>query len=190
MMQCTPAELRQLVTGLWRAEGRWQQRKQRMQRICTSSAAFRDQLIQLLLHCGFSAHHRLFYPRGALRGYTSSTDQRVYSAECVQSLERDERWTADMLAVFSPITAPVDAWAVEWSAPTTASGKAACFPRMRRQQSIRRVPYSRQRDGRIWCVHVDHADHLILRSAGRATRGRRHQAVQALGRHQLRQHVL
>jgi len=154
-----PAEVRLLILGLWRADGSWSgQAKQ----LYTCSDLFRDQLMQLLLHCGFSPSTRLMYAAGDIRGYRMAN---VYSVKFVQQLDDDD----DVLDSLIPIIATKDCWAVTWCEPTSAGGRDRCFPTFRRQADITMESYCKQRDGRIWCVKVDHADHLIV-----AQRAERH----------------
>ena len=119
LMQLTPAELWLVISGLRCAGGDGDCQDQ--QRICTSDTGLRDQLMQALLHCGFS-------PFASLTQAQSSIDE----------------------------------WSVSWAVPTVEKDDAACWPRMRRQAGITADCYSPQRDGRLWCVRVDHADHLIF----------------------------
>ena len=156
MMELRPAELRLLIEGVRRACGGGEH-----QLIPTSSAAFRDQLLQALLHCGFSPHARLAFSAGATRGYRlrdDNDDHRLYTVQYVQKLSQEEQ------ASFSPVQAALDCWTVSWSAPASGNKAAAacCRPSLRRQSSFKQQSYDAQRDGRIWCVSVGHRDHLIL----------------------------
>ena len=129
VLRClTPGEMRRVRDGLWRAGGRWKRRQRLM---VTSSVAFRDQLVQLLLLCGCSPSAEMQHPAGASKATQA-------------------------------------AWAVSWAEPMSSSGKAACQPSLLRHEAITRQPYSAARDGRVWCVTVDHPEHLIV--AQRATR--------------------
>ena len=107
-------EMRLLIAGMHRADGSVASDHKE---ILTSSARFCDQLMQALLHCGYSVYANL---------------------------------------------ATVDVWRVSWTELGTDSDMDSCSPSMPRQGCITRVPYSRERDGRTWCVQVDHADHLII----------------------------
>ena len=137
-------ESRCVLNGLWRADGCWEAP---FKRITTSGAVFRDQLMQLALHCGCSPRPRLLYAAGA---------------------ERVQVLSAEQQALYEPVAARADSWAVEWAEPTSSAGQWACWIDMRRQQAITSVPYSREQHGRIWCVKVQHRDHLIV--AQRAVR--------------------
>ena len=63
-MQLSVDELRLFIRGLWRTQGSWAQKKRR---IYTSSAELRDQLLQVLLHCGYSAYTQLAHPAGTIK---------------------------------------------------------------------------------------------------------------------------
>ena len=60
-------------------------------------------------------------------------------------------------------------WAVEWTSAVDAdgsvntAGQRSCLPTVDRSAGgVSRVPYSVERDGRVWCVTVDHPDHLVV----------------------------
>ena len=114
LMQLSAAELRLVIDGLQFANGSVGKRQ-----ISTGDAAFRDQLMHALLHCGFS-----------------------------------------------PLcSASTNAWSISWSDPAVLSD---CSLSLSAHSGITSQPYSHSSDGRIWCVSVDHPDHLIV--AQRATR--------------------
>jgi hypothetical protein len=56
---------RLVIRGLQRADGCW---KTRVSRIYTSSAAFRDEIVRLCLHSGYSPRFSRTYEAGAVRG--------------------------------------------------------------------------------------------------------------------------
>ena len=156
LLQLSPQRLFLVIRGLWRAAGSWETQQQR---IFTSCAVFRDQLVQALLHCGLSAHAALQHRAGTLLGYQrqgDAADGERYSASHVSSLSEEEQQS------FSAVHAAVDAWYVSWAAPDSSEGQAACWPTLRRQSGISSQRYSAACDGRIWCVQVEHGDHLIL----------------------------
>ena len=167
LTELSAAEMRLLINGLWRADGSWAGQQKE---ICTSSARFRDQLMQALLHCGYSAYADLMYREGAVRGYTfhdQSKDRNIYSQRFVNSLASEEE-----KGRYRPVRATADQWRVSWTAMGSSGGRATCWPSMPRQQHVTRVDYSAQRDGRVWCVQVAHQDHLIV-----AQRAERHGGV-------------
>ena len=90
--------------------------------VVTTSLSLSEQLMQILLHCGFT---------------------------CLVRAQPDDRWE------------------VSWTDPKEHN-LTTCAPIINRQHGINVVQYCRKRDGRVWCVEVDHPDHLII--AQRATR--------------------
>ena len=124
LQELPAAEMRLLISGLHRADGSFAAGENA---IDTSTAHFRDQLVQALLHCGYSAYAGLMYGKGAIRGYV---------------------------------------WKVSWAevidGRRDSSAGSSCWPSMSRHQCVTKVPYDAERDGRIWCVEVEHADHLIM----------------------------
>ena len=55
-------------------------------------------------------------------------------------------------------------WSVQWTEPTMGSKQQSSdrFPSFELRKDISVHPYDALRDGRIWCVTVDHPDHLIF----------------------------
>ena len=156
-------ELRLVIRGLWRADGQW---KSQQKLIFTSGAEFRDQLMQALLHCGYSPYADLMYPAGSIRGYRlhgQRDGNRLHSVRSVQQLSEEQQRR------YVPIRATKDAWFVAWSEARGAGEQAACWPSLLRREGIVEQPYDARRDGRVWCVTVEHEDHLIV-----AQRAHRH----------------
>ena len=169
MMQLPVSQLRLVIRGLWRANGSC---GAEVKAISTSDAALRDQLMQALLHCGYSPHTHLQHRAGSLRGYhhihsPSSSSTPTYRRSYVHSLPADEQ------LLYIPVTASHDVWSVKWTDPSLLSltSRRLCHPRLHRQQHIRPQPYTAD-DLRLWCVAVDHPDHLIV-----AQRAERHDGV-------------
>ena len=157
LLHLPPPELRLVIDGLRRAAGS----PDHPNDILTSSAAFRDQLLQALLHCGFSPLPSLAHKAGSVRGYTRHTShdsRRLFPTLHVQQLSRAEQ------ANYFPVKASSDIWAVSWSDPSSPSSATvdSCWPHVSGVEGITAEPYSLQRDGRLWCVHVDHPDHLLF----------------------------
>jgi hypothetical protein len=156
-------EMRLIIAGLHRADGSY---AGGVKLIYTSSARFRDQLMQALLHCGYSAWAGLMYPKGEVRGYYDIKDRKTYTLSVHAGLSREQQRNC------RPIKATADAWKVCWTELDHVHNSAAagsCLPSMSCQQGVKRVPYNEERDGRTWCVKVEHKDHLII--AQRAQRG-------------------
>ena len=155
IMHLSAEQLRVLIYGLYRADGSF---AGKANIIYTSGVAFRDQLIQALLHCGYTAYSRLKYPAGTVRGYhwhDQAVDKTVYTIKQYKLLSVEDQ------ANYEPIEQTVDSWTVAWSQPVS-TGKGACWPMIRRQQGVKSVPYSEQEHGLIWCVNVHHPNNLII----------------------------
>ena len=156
MHELSAAEMRLLLDGLRRADGTFAQSDKA---ILTSDVCFRDQLMQALLHCGYSPHFSLMYTAGTVRGYllrNQAQDRKKYSAQFVSRLSEKKQRR------YLPIRTRVDTWHVCWTDVSSLSGQGSCWPSMSRQRCIKRVPYDAQRDKRLWCVQVEHKDHLIV----------------------------
>ena len=108
---CDKQQLRTLIRGLWRADGAWAHQKKTL---FTSSVAFRDAIMTLLLHAGYSAFFSL--------GYRAGTDRGTGENGCT-------------------ITATRDAWVIKFAEPTSSSGTTTSMPNIARAD-IKSVPYS------------------------------------------------
>ena len=156
LMELSAAEMRLLIRGLHRADGSWAGQNKV---IFTSGPQFRDQLMQALLHCGYSPFALLMYPAGAIRGYNfhdQSQDNKVYSVKFVQALSKRKQ------KLYTAIEAQHDSWEVRWTDASSGPAKGASWPSMPRQRGITRVRYDAERDGDLWCVEIEHDDHLII----------------------------
>ena len=166
LQELSAAEMRRLISGLHRADGSFAGGSNE---IFTASGCFRDQLVQALLHCGYSAYAGLMYRKGAILGYKFH-DQSSDIATC--SISSFSGLGAEEQRKYRPVMAMADAWKVSWAELDPVHDTAAassCWPSMSRQQCVTKVPYDAERDGRTWCVQVEHHDHLII--AQRAQRG-------------------
>ena len=155
VMHLSCQQLRLLINGLYRADGHFECDRKT---IYTSGVAFRDQLMQALLHCGYTAWPRLMYAKDTVRAYRwhdQKADVTIYSIAEYKQLTPDEQLN------YREIKANADNWAVHWTEPVK-SGKGPCWPIVKRQQGIKEVPYSEAEHGRIWCVKVKHRAHLIV----------------------------
>ena len=156
LQQLKPSEILLIIRGLWRADSSWKAQRRILH---TTDADLRDQLIHALLLCGFTACARLHRPAGGVSGYRRS-DQPVNSVLC--STADYHRLSAEEQRGFEPVVSRLASWSVYWSEPTGSADAAACWPSLPRQSGISQVAYSAKRDGRLWCVTVDHSDHLIV----------------------------
>ena len=168
MSGLNPQQMARVIEGLSRADGAW---KWKRKVIYTSSVRFQDQLMQLLVHAGFSPCPRLLYSAGAICAYTwhdQLEDSSVYSARHVHSLSKEQQ------ANYIPVRAAMDRWGVWWATPSTTSGQGACWPTVQCQRDISEQAYDRCRDGRIWSVSLrDVADEERILVAQRAVRDHR-----------------
>ena len=155
--QLSAAEMRLLIAGLHRADGSFEDGREKA--IFTPEPAFRDQLMQALLHCGYSASVSLLYRTGSICGYVfhdQSNNHKTHSVEFFNGLSAMEQLE------YRPIKATADKWKVSWTSMATTAGQKSCTPVLSRGQAITRAAYDAERDGRTWCVNVDHEDHLII----------------------------
>ena len=165
LVELTPKELQKLVEGLHRADGHFKQGKKC---IWTSGVLFRDQLVHAFLHCGYSAHATSTYKAGTVTGY--------YKGQDILSVKKFAEWDNEEEKLeWKPCRARVDGWAVHWTDMGhlhNHAGQGSCRPCLSRQKGIEDVPYSREKDGPVWCVSIAHKDSLII-----AQRAERHNGV-------------
>ena len=155
VMHLSSRQLRLVIHGIYRADGSFECG---YNQIWTSGAAFRDQLMQALLHCGYTAMPLLQYPAGAVRAYRwhdQTVDSTVFTLKQYAAVKPEHRH------LYREVRANADSWYVCWS-EAVSTGKAVCWPNIRRQEGMEEVPYSVTEHGRIWCVTVHHPDHLIV----------------------------
>jgi len=110
---------RQVVSGLLRAESERAEQTGVEQVLHACGVQRRDEIMQLLLHAGYSCRFRAVRSKSGL-----SSD---------------------------------NSWAVRFVAPRCAASEALSRPSLPRAE-IARVAYS----GRVWCVTVEHNDHLVV----------------------------
>jgi len=174
-------QLRRVIDGLRLADGKsaaaaGSDTMQAGHEICTSGLAFRDQLIQACLHAGYSAYFKLNTRAREVRGYHALPDHStVYTEE-----EREAALQADPTRHFQPVRSDYDSWRVCYTAEVSQLLPAqdvhfdSSVPQQQTAASIaQRVHlYDKERDGRVWCVAVQHDDHLIfVQRAHRDTSG-------------------
>jgi len=131
------SKLRILVEGLRRAAyGLFKNVENKI--IWTSSERFRDELIIVLLHAGYSAFFNVENEPGKIKGY--SLQDKIYKPK-----------------EFNVIEATTAVYKVCYCEPTSNVGKTFSHPILNTKEVK-----TEQYDGRIWCVNVDHPDHLIF----------------------------
>jgi len=114
LSRCNQHQLRLILRGLSHPSSS----SNTVTAILTHSLSFRDQLMQLCLHAGYSPHFT-----------------------CVKQNDSE----------------PV-CWKVTYAEPTSTVGKHACWPSVERRSGVSETKY----EGQVWCVTVDHDDHLIV----------------------------
>ena len=140
MLQLTGDEVRLVISGMWRASGSWESGDKR---ITTSSVQRRDQLMQALLHCGYSPCCKLVRSANSLR---IDTPSHVHSLSGAESIKRGS----------------LVCWAVTWTDLSSPAAQRSSMPTLARQRDVSLVDYDEARDGRLWCVNVQHPDHLVV----------------------------
>ena len=142
MTELSAAQLRLVIAGLQRAQS---STDDSLFTITTTSSLFLDQLMHALVLCGYSPSS--FQP-------TTSTPLHPPLTSTLPGL-------------------PSDSWTVSWSQPRTSLSDppSVCTPHLQQRRCIRTEPYVAPRDGRIWCVRVDHPDHLIFAQRIRVSDG-------------------
>lgn len=137
-------QIRLVVGGLQRASID-------QQGLSTESVRLRDDLLHLLLLAGYTPTFRQSHAAGDLRGYTlAGTKDRastIYTRDEIQGHEHE----------FCSVVATSPCWLVSYSGLDSSSSSGACYPPLLRGDVIE-DPYT----GPVWCVTVDHPDHLIV----------------------------
>ena len=112
--------------------------------------------------------------RGLQRASGFSCDALTGCIHTADHTFRDQLLHMFMHAGHSVVARPTEAaggqcWVVQWTSAVNADGTAntagskSCQPLVQRAAGgVSRVPYSADRDGRVWCVTVAHPDHLIV----------------------------
>ena len=155
-------QLRLIIRGLWRADGDWAHQRSR---IFTSSPAFRDALMHLMLHAGYSTRFGVNNPAGTVYGWskigrTRETQKMIKPAEF-------EKMSEDEQKEYVPVRTNFDNWTVQFADPESEGAAQSNEPTMMRED----IKFDKEFKGPAWCVKVDHPDHWII--AQRAVRGTR-----------------
>ena len=170
-------QLRLVIEGVRQAAGG--RAMQGEQQICTSTVGFRDQLIHACLHAGYSAYFTLNTAASEVRGYNAvPNDNCLYTEEEMETALR-----VDSTSQFKPVRSNHHSWSVYYSevisellpgqdvrfdgsACRVRQGKKLRSGHAKQQTAaIATQPadlYDQERDGRVWCVDVQHDDHLIF----------------------------
>ena len=163
LVLCTPAQCKLILLGLLRADGTWASQDKC---IYTASVRFRDELVQLALHAGYSARFSCDYEKGSVRGYKKQGDHTHIYRKPEEGKEH----------LFKAITAKHDLWNVHYTDCRRGSGTV--WPLINWSgDGIKEEPY----DGETWCVTVDHPHHLIVaQRALRDANGRVYKAAKPI----------
>ena len=177
LFQLDAQQLRLVIEGLRHADGRSvaTAAMQAERVIRTSNVGLRDQLLQACMHAGYSAHFKLDTSTSEVCGYNAEPeDGRIYTKEQMEAALR-----IDLSRRFKPVRSRYDSWWVCYSeavsellpAHDVRFDDSACHVRQRSGQTIQKERtaatqpgdlYDQERDGRVWCVDVEHNDHLIF----------------------------
>ena len=140
-------------------------------RMSAASVPLREQLMQLCMHAGYSAYFTLDAHAGKVRGYTTvPADGCTYTPDEMEDLK-----ARGPGRVFEPLICTEDSWCVHFSDSTSEllPAQDVRFDGGRIQprgeedgQLSSSTPvadaYDEARDGRVFCVSVEHCDHLIF----------------------------
>ena len=153
---------------------------ERKQVVCTSAVPFREELMQACMHAGYSAYFTRSAHAGKVRGHrTEPADSRV----CSEAEMEDALLTHPGMRL-RPLSSHHDQWCVHYSESNSEllraedvryDGGALLLREDKGSQMHGWVDehsdrpatalsdaYDERHDGRVWCVEVDHADHLIF----------------------------
>jgi len=135
------------VEGLRRADGDFANGGSKT--VYTSGVSFRDELVVVLLHAGFTATITAKHKAGEVKAYHGRDgDRTMYTLAQAAGREHE----------FTPVRATVDGWAVHYAEADSNAGKMASRPMVQLQSAVKTVPNV----GRVWCVSVQHQDSLIF----------------------------
>ena len=126
--------------------------------INTGSPRLRDQLMQALLHCGYSAVSTLRYRKSTVRLLNKGDKTfpiEFFSSDPTKLRRYKQRG-------YRSIRALADCWKVSWVDMNSSPGVDSCRPSMPRLGCINLTEYNAERDKRIWCVSIAHPDQLII----------------------------
>jgi serine/threonine protein kinase len=147
LQRLSKSQLRVLVDGMMqsaRSQHAWMELPSGALAISTSSLRFRDQLLRACMHAGYSAYF--------VQQPLSSTEDPAVPA--------GDRW----LVVFSDVTsAVIDTADVRHEGGLLKQrSQAQDAQEDEEEEQLLGATYDSIRDGRVWCVSVDHPDHLIF----------------------------
>ena len=143
---CTAEQCRLILRGVQRADGKWASQENQ---IYSSSVRFRDELVQLALHGGYSAYFSCDYTKEAIRGYSKIGGK---SGRIVRVPPTGKEH------LYKAIKPNHDLWRVHYTDVRLGHGTVWPAVNWTAGEGIKEEPY----DGVTWCVTVGHRDHLIV----------------------------
>ena len=186
------AQLRLLIEGLRQAGGHSAASAAQLQSaatggsalqgentICTSGVTFRDQLIHACLHAGYSAYFTLNTLAGEVRGYHAvPKDDCIYTEEGKEAALRvyptrqftaaRGRYDSWWVCYSEAVSELLPAQDVRFDGGDCRTRQMSARQQGQASQSVAPIPtqaadlYDKERDGRVWCVSVEHGDRLIF----------------------------
>ena len=138
-------QLRLVVAGLHRADGSFSSQRGE---VYTSSVRFRDELLAVLASAGYTASFSLKRPAGAVschmrKKHAPATIKRTLTPQAFALLPGDQQ------LLYYAIKAKSCSWRVQFN-----EYEAVAL----RQEDIQSLPFK----GAVWCLTVDHPDHLVV----------------------------
>ena len=180
--QCLPSwwhrlnsnQLRLLIAGVQQATGGSSAHTD-CRGLSTSSSAFRDQLLHACLHAGYSAYFTVNTEVDTGRSHTAVQEEGRADSDAEEGEAVATYWVCYSEAS-SEILAAEDIRfdgkpaLIRHSKQSQREGVLPSYQRERTADELGCQPavtelsesYDASRDGRVWCVQVDHPDHLIF----------------------------
>jgi len=156
-------EMRALIEGLRRADGSFAHDQNR---IFTSGVLVRDQLMQALLHCGYSPCALLNIKAGSRNTWRKvSTNTFIHRTKCDQ-LSKEEQ------ANYKQVNVNYDFWEVSWTDESSGAAKRSSWPSMSCEDGTQRLDYDAAQHGDLFTVAVQHhSKHIFAQRAYRNALG-------------------
>jgi len=148
LQACSSSQLRMLLDGLQRATSLLNEKDDS---VLTSSLRLRDELLVAMLHAGYSSFFELAHSKGHILAYSEATDNGL----TVHSVAEAARLSETEQAKCMPLHAANDVWRVRYSDADSPTSTPTLH-------CTSEITHSQGYTDRVWCVDVDHADHLIM----------------------------
>eukprot|EP00201_Polytomella_parva_P019186 CAMPEP_0175053726 /NCGR_PEP_ID=MMETSP0052_2-20121109/9091_1 /TAXON_ID=51329 ORGANISM="Polytomella parva, Strain SAG 63-3" /NCGR_SAMPLE_ID=MMETSP0052_2 /ASSEMBLY_ACC=CAM_ASM_000194 /LENGTH=1117 /DNA_ID=CAMNT_0016318305 /DNA_START=178 /DNA_END=3528 /DNA_ORIENTATION=- len=148
-------QLRLVIRGLHRANDSWETGEHVLSTI--NSVSFRDELLIVLLHAGYSAHFTRHCAAGEVKRYMLREGREAAGLQLALAPVEYASLATEEQTHYRAIVATVDEWKMHWAESTSSAGKGACRPSLD-AATLKEVEYA----GRTWCVTVEHEAHLVV----------------------------